>query len=69
MNSFACSQITRNKEGCYFDKVNNVCIVAPDQKSSDESVQAESTLLLNTAKCIASSPTKNICISIQTLGE
>ncbi|CAK89960.1 unnamed protein product (macronuclear) [Paramecium tetraurelia] len=69
LNSFACSQITRNLEGCYFDKVNNVCVLAPDKKSADESVQAASKLLLNTAKCVASSPTQNICIAIETLGE
>ncbi|CAD8090079.1 unnamed protein product [Paramecium primaurelia] len=69
LNSFACSQITRNVEGCYFDKINNVCILAPDKKSSDESVLAASKLLLTTAKCLASSPTQNICISIETLGE
>lgn len=33
LNAFACSQITRSKTGCYFDKINNICVTAPDSKS------------------------------------
>ncbi|CAD8187683.1 unnamed protein product [Paramecium octaurelia] len=31
-NSFACSQMRRNTNGCYFDKINNVCLFGSRQE-------------------------------------
>ncbi|CAD8190482.1 unnamed protein product [Paramecium octaurelia] len=69
LNAFACSQITRSKTGCYFDKTNNICVTAPDSKSVQEIDILASKELLTTAGCVASSPTLNICMAIKTLGE